>query len=435
MKPVINDQNCSWINELPKRIKSKTIYRNEDCDWLIVGAGYTGLSAARKLSQLNPGQKIILVDAQLAGEGASSRNSGYLVDTTLNDGFTSNKELKNYKKKTDIYKLGIEVVKKFVKEYQVDCEWNESGKYFASSKSEDRKILENFSETLTKLGFNHNLLSNNELNRRLGTNFYNTALYTKGGILLHPGKLVRAMIDTLPENVELFENSLLLDWKKKNDLISCTFENGNISTKKVIFTTNGFLKSLGIKSNYNFPLTLTASMTRPLTDEEFKSLGEPKEWGVLPVKPMGATIRMTKDRKILIRNTAEVHNPSKMSQSELNKRSIKQKFGIKKRFPQLPNDIIQSTWSGIVSRTRNSSQIFEKIDHNIFVAGCYNGSGIGVGTLFGEQIAIKASNDNTNEIEIIEARNKPTWLPPQPFLYLGVKARLIFERLRAKSEI
>ncbi|MDA9664080.1 FAD-binding oxidoreductase, partial [bacterium] len=102
---------------------------------------------------------------------------------------------------------------------------------------------------------------------------------------------------------------------------------------------------------------------------------------------------------------------------------------------QLPDDIIQSTWSGIVSRTRNSSQIFEKIDHNIFVAGCYNGSGIGVGTLFGEQIAIKAINENTNEIKTIEARNKPTWLPPQPFLDLGVKARLIFERLRAKSEI
>jgi hypothetical protein len=103
-------------------------------------------------------------------------------------------------------------------------------------------------------------------------------------------------------------------------------------------------------------------MTRPLTDEEFKSIGEPKEWGVLPVRPMGATIRMTKDRRILIRNTAEVHNPYKMSKSDLNKRSIKQKIGIKKRFPQLPDDIIQSTWSGIVSRTRNSSQIFEKID-------------------------------------------------------------------------
>ena len=432
---VVNDNNCSWVNDLNPRTNIKTLSSDLSCEWLVVGAGYTGLSAARKLGQLYPNQKIFLVDAQLAGEGASSRNSGYLVDTTLNDGFTSNKELENYKKKSDIYKLGIDAVKKFIKEYQVDCDWNESGKYFASSKTEDKNILENFSDTLSKLGFKHNLLFQKELTKRLGTTFYNIALHTKGGILLHPGKLVRAMIDTLPDNVKLYENSLLLNWKKIDGLINCNFKNGSIKSKRIIFATNGFLKSLGIKVNYNFPITLTASMTRPLTEKEFISIGEPKEWGVLPVRPMGATIRMTKDRRILIRNTAEVHNPSQMSKYNLEKRSIKQKIGIKKRFPQLPDDIIQSTWSGIVSRTRNSSQIFEKIQENIFVAGCYNGSGIGVGTLFGEQIAIKASNENTKEIETIEARSKPTWLPPQPFLDLGVKARLMYERLRARSEI
>ena len=432
---IINDNNCSWIHDLNSRSNPNILNKDESCDWLIIGAGYTGLSAARKLGQLVPKQKILLVDAQLAGEGASSRNSGYLVDTTRNDGFSSNKELNNYKKKADIYKLGIEAVKRFIKEYQVDCDWNECGKYFASSREDDKKILENFSDTLSKLGFDHNLLSKEDLKKRLGTNFYNVALHTSGGILLHPGKLVRAMIDTLPENVNLYENSLLLKWKKTNNTIFCNFKSGSIKTKKIIFATNGFLKSLGIRSNYNFPITLTASMTRSLSDKEFESIGKPKEWGVLPVRPMGATIRMTRDRRILIRNTAEVYNPFQMSQSELNKRKLQQKIGIKKRFPQLSEDIIESTWSGIVSRTRNSSQIFEKIDENIFVAGCYNGSGIGVGTLFGEQIAIKANNENTKEIDTIEARSKPTWLPPQPFLDLGVKARLIYERLRARSEI
>ena len=124
-----------------------------------------------------------------------------------------------------------------------------------------------------------------------------------------------------------------------------------------------------------------------------------------------------------------------MSKSELDKRSVNQNIGIKKRFPQLPDDIIQSTWSGVVSRTRNSSQIFEKLDTNIFVAGCYNGSGIGVGTLFGEQIAIKASNENSDEINIIEKRQKPSWLPSNPILNFGVRVRLFYERLRAESEI
>ena len=94
-----NDNSCSWINNLETRENIKSIKKNFDCEWLILGAGYTGLSAARKLAKLHPSKKIILIDAQLAGEGASSRNSGYLVDTTLNDGFNSNKEFINYKKK------------------------------------------------------------------------------------------------------------------------------------------------------------------------------------------------------------------------------------------------------------------------------------------------------------------------------------------------
>ncbi len=432
---VLNDNNCGWLNNLNPRQNIKQISKNLFSDWLIIGAGYTGLSAARKLGQIYPDKKIILVDAQLAGEGASSRNSGYLVDTTLNDGFTSIKEMENYKKKTDIYSLGIDAVKKFIKEYQVNCDWNESGKYFASSKLEDKKILNNFSRILMDLGFEHDFLDRQELSKRLGTSFYSIALYTKGGVLLNPAKLARSMIDVLPDNVELYENSCLINWSSFKDYIFCNFHNGTISTKKIIFATNGFLKSLGIKVNYNFPITLTASMTRELSDEEFNSIGNPKEWGVLPVKSMGATIRMTKDKRILIRNTAEVHNPFKMSKQKLMIRSEIQKIGIKKRFPHFPNNLIQTTWSGIVSRTRNSSQIFEKIKENIFVAGCYNGSGIGVGTLFGEQIALKASKQNTKEIELIEKRDKPTWLPPEPFLSMGIKSRLLYERFKARSEI
>ena len=68
-------------------------------------------------------------------------------------------------KKTDIYRLGIEVVKKFIKTHQVDCDWNECGKYFASSLTKDKKILSNFSELLSKLGFEHKLIEKSELKK------------------------------------------------------------------------------------------------------------------------------------------------------------------------------------------------------------------------------------------------------------------------------
>tara|TARA_Y100000590_G_scaffold440658_1_gene566333 strand:+ start:1287 stop:2591 length:1305 start_codon:yes stop_codon:yes gene_type:complete len=432
---LINDTGCGWINQLPKRLNIKTLNKDQITDYLIIGAGYTGLSAARKLSEIDKNKKIIIVDAQLAGEGSSSRNSGYLVDTTLNDGFTSNKDIENYRKKVKIYELGINSVKKYIKEYQVDCDWNECGKYFASSKIEDESKAKSFSNLLSSLNYENKVIFKDELKDKLGTSFYKVGVYTSGGILLNPGKLIRSMIDTLPENVCLFENTQLLNWKKINNKIICNFGNNNIKTENIIFCTNGFLRSLEVKKNYNFPITLTASMTRPLSEGEFNLIGSPNEWGVLPIRSMGATIRLTKDKRILIRNTAELRNPNSMNSKDLENRIKMHNLGIKKRFPTLSDNIIEYSWSGIVSRSGNSSQIFEKLDHNIYVAGCYNGSGIGVGTLFGEQIAIMASNQQSEEIEIINRRKKPNWLPPQPFLNIGIYVRLAYERFKARTEI
>tara|TARA_B100001540_G_scaffold298586_1_gene302237 strand:- start:326 stop:856 length:531 start_codon:yes stop_codon:yes gene_type:complete len=176
-------------------------------------------------------------------------------------------------------------------------------------------------------------------------------------------------------------------------------------------------------------------MTRPLSNVEFQSIGSPSEWGVLPIRPMGATIRLTKDKRILIRNTAESRNPNFMNKKDLNERVKLHKEGIKKRFPDLPDNLIENSWSGIVCRSGNGSQIFEKIEQNIYAAGCYNGSGIGVGTFFGEQIALMATNQQSGEISTIQERKKPNWLLPQPFLNIGIYTRLAYERIKAKSEI
>ena len=51
---VTNDNGCSWVKDLIPRTNIKTLQSNEDSEWLVIGAGYTGLSAARKLGQLYP---------------------------------------------------------------------------------------------------------------------------------------------------------------------------------------------------------------------------------------------------------------------------------------------------------------------------------------------------------------------------------------------
>ena len=49
---IINDNSCGWIDYQSRRLKINTLNQNLQCDFLIVGAGFTGLSAARKLSEI-----------------------------------------------------------------------------------------------------------------------------------------------------------------------------------------------------------------------------------------------------------------------------------------------------------------------------------------------------------------------------------------------
>ena len=93
---LINDNFCSWINDLNLRENIKSLKKELSVNWLIVGAGFTGLSAAKKLGKIFPKEKIIIVGAQIAVEGASGRNTGYLVDTILSGVFTFNKELDSH---------------------------------------------------------------------------------------------------------------------------------------------------------------------------------------------------------------------------------------------------------------------------------------------------------------------------------------------------
>ena len=70
---------CGWIalaGSSPVRDHLKGV---EKTDWLIIGAGITGLSAAHSLAQLHPQARIVIVDRQRAAQGASARNSGYAV--------------------------------------------------------------------------------------------------------------------------------------------------------------------------------------------------------------------------------------------------------------------------------------------------------------------------------------------------------------------
>ncbi len=429
-----NDDHCGWLEVLPKRKANAPLSGNKRTKWLVVGAGYTGLSAAITLAENSPNDEVLLIDAQRAGEGASSRNSGFLVDSTLNDGHLSSTSLTDYISKYELNRTAISAVKSLVTKHRINCDWNECGKFHATSDAKDTKKLLGFHELLKELQIPNILLDSDKLAESLGTDFYKAAVFTEGGVMLQPAALALGMIEALPENITLYENT------PAHQIIAgpphrCVGEAFEIIADKMIVAINSYMPSLGIKKNRVLPLLLTASLTRRLNSGEQELMHNVSEWGVLSAREMGATVRYTSDKRLMIRNTVEVSESLDLNATQMADRQKTHMRGLLRRFPFLVDDVIEHSWSGTTCVSANNANVFEQLDKDYWVVGCYNGGGLGLAVLYGQEIAYLALNTPRQVVDQIAQMPSAAWLPPQPFLNMGVRVKLAIDRLGSRNEI
>ena len=75
-----DDSSCGWYAALPQQPACKRLQGEQRADFAVIGAGFAGLAAARRLGELLPDNRIIRVDAQRVGEGASGLNSAFVIE-------------------------------------------------------------------------------------------------------------------------------------------------------------------------------------------------------------------------------------------------------------------------------------------------------------------------------------------------------------------
>jgi len=429
----INDNTCGWSYTAGKAPVFAQLEGKQHADWVIVGAGFTGLAAAFRIAELRPGDSVIVLDAEKAGDGASVRNSGYIVDITLNDGGSSLADEQSQLSKSRLNMAGLELLRRQVQKYDINCDWDESGKLHCAADSKNIPKLKNFEGFLSRVDVPYKVWAKDELSQRLGTDYYQYAVQTHKGVLVNPAALVNGLLTNLPSSVTVYEHTPVTSIKA-GEPHRLTTPNGELTADRVIIAVNALMPRLGYKRDRVFPLTLTASLTRPLDEQEYLSIGQPEPWGVLSASSMGATVRLTNDRRILVRNTVEWWPGLAMDQAALTQRREKNWLGLNKRFPGLKQLGFDYTWSGNVCISRNSKPVFEKKENGLFLAGCYNAGGVAMGSLFGKLIVDYASGYESEQLEQVLAQEKPVLIPPRPFLDVGLKTRLAWQRYQGRGE-
>ena len=108
--------------------------------------------------------------------------------------------------------------------------------------------------------------------------------------------------------------------------------------------------------------------------------------------------------------------------------------GVRKRYPMLANLDFEHTWAGVFCMTRNWASFFGRLERGVFASLGYCGVGVPRGTISGKLLAEYALGCESDLIADVQALSGPGRLPPEPFLGLGVRARIAWYHWRNQAE-
>ena len=421
------NSKSGWNALLPARAANPALEEDISVDVLIIGAGWTGISAAKRWHSLSPDADIALIDASEIGEGNPGRNSGFLLEIALAEDANPDQ----IEKMKLCNRLTADTMAKIFAEIKgsgqlVDI--SKAGTYRAAASAAGMKSLQNYRAFLDAAGLEYESLDRSALESRIGSKFYQEGLYSPDCYLAQPAAAIRTLASLLPESVQLFENTAALQLKPLSAGWQVQTPNAVITASKLILANNAFSKELGIGRSHLVAMHTYAGLTPVLEQSVLDDLGSDESWGLLPTHRLGSTLRRTHDGRLMVRSmhSYEKEAPRAKIEGELQHR-------LEKRFPQLPNFDFEHCWGGAVGFTYNGGAVWGEFKPGLYVSAGCNGGGTVKGTLLGKLLA-----ETAHGLEVPDVPNlfgRASWMPPEPFRKLGFNIAATLESRQGRHEL
>lgn len=428
-----------WNAILPQQDDALMLENDQQADFLVIGAGFAGLSAARRLSQLRPNARIIVVDAKRVAEGPAGRNSGFMIDLPhdLSSSDYSNTREKDLKQ-IALNRQAIAFAGDLAREYNFSKEaFNPCGKVNGAATDKVSRHNHDYARHLEALGEDYELLDAAAMKKLTGSHFYSSGIYTPGTAMLQPALYIRGLAQGLGNRVSIFENSPVVSLQRGGGKWLVTTPKATVSASSVILATNGHVESFGHFKNRLIHIMLYASMTRALDESEASLTGE-KTWGITPSDPAATTLRKisgTGGTRIITRNRVSYTPHLEIGDKVLEAMKRTHVSSFENRYPDLAHVEQEYAWAGRLCLSRNGVSAFGKLDEGLYSACCQNGLGTARGTLSGMAAAELACEGETELVREFLAEEAPQKLPPEPFASLGARGFMRWSEFRARREL
>ena len=431
---------AGWNAILPPQAPLPVLETDLTADVTIIGGGFAGLAAARRLHQLDPSLQVAVLEAGPFAESSAGRNSGFMIDLPhdLSSDNYAGQGLDSDKVAIALNRQAITFAKGVAEDCALPQEmFDPAGKINAAATRTGDKHNRDFAAHLDRLGEPHTLYSQAEMQELTGSPHYTSGLFAPGTVMIQPAAYIRALSAHLAGQISVFENSPATGFEKQGNGWLVSTPKGRISTGTVILANNGHLESFGFYQRRLMHICLYASMTERLTPEQIKRLGGEPRWSVTPADPIGTSVRRISGSygdRILIRTCSSFHPTIETSGMRLRNAGWVHDRKFKERFPHLEGVQMEHRWAGMLCLSRNGAAAFGELDQGVYSACCQNGLGVARGTLQGIGVAELAVQGGSDIASHFLAQPMPPKLPPEPFASVGANTYLMWKEWRSGRE-
>ena len=406
-----------WSSTANSNINCNPLIGENETEIAIIGAGYTGLSAALHLSEKN--KNIVVLDSENPGWGASGRNGGQ-----VNPGLKEDPDEIEAKFGVEVGRRIVEMsgsapelVFSLIKKYNINCDPIRSG-WIRAAHSEDafRKQVKRAKDWQSR-GVPIQILNSTQIEQMIGTNEYCGGTLDPRGGNLHPLNYVLGLANAiLSAGVTIYGQSKVRKIVREDGAYAIHTDNGVLRASKVLLCTNGYTDDLVPPLERTIiPVQSVQVATAPLSDNILKSI-LPGKQAPSDTRRSLLYYRLDSDGRFIMGGRGAYTKRETLREQE------KLRLSAHRMFPQLKDVTWQHAWGGYIAITTDHYPHLNLLDEGMIAGLGYNGRGVAMATAMGKVMADWALNVTPDKLDF--PLTLPRKIPFHKFSKLGVKLTL-----------
>jgi len=369
----------------------------DQVDTVVIGAGYSGLSAALTLAR--GGRQVVVLDADGAGFGCSSRNGGQIGPSFHKLGLAGLAAAFGQPRAEAILRESMDSLawlRRFIATEGIACDLQPSGRFKGAASPQDyEKMVRECAALKTATGQRFEAVPKSAQDARIGSDFYHGGVFYPDDGLLQPAKfLLELARRATAAGVQIIAPARVLGVQRDADRFTLRLAARRLTAGQVLVATNGYSgPGLPYFHRRILPLRSAIIATGPLDPALVQSCF-PTQSAVVDGSRLVLYYRPSPDGRRVIFGGRAFDLADRPDRYAPDLRRLMLRI-----FPQLENAAISHAWSGTVGYTFDYAPHLGCHDGVHYVMG-YCGSGVGRSGYFGHKIALQMLGDSAGRTAV-----------------------------------